>query len=302
MTASASRLSVAGMMWAFAAATSFGVITTLARVSYDAGGTAAAIVALRYGAGTLAAIVLLLALRVPITVPTRAIGPVLGAGCGLLTMSACYLAAVAYIPVGLAALIFYTFPLMVAALAPLTEGLAVSRQRAVAFVIAFGGLGLALGPSFQALDWRGIVLAFGAASGSAAMLIFSTRALAHVTLVGLTFHANLFGLVAVGAVLMVADNPVLGEAAPDFLFPVAVAGVAALVFASVFYVTGVLTQFVALRAMGPSRTAMFLNLEPVVSILTAAVLLGERLTALQYAGGTMVIGALLMASRRMEAT
>ena len=74
----------------------------------------------------------------------------------LMVMSAGYLGAVAYIPVSLAALIFYTFPFYVAVLASLTGREPMTRTKAAALVVAFAGLILALGPSFDELNWRGI--------------------------------------------------------------------------------------------------------------------------------------------------
>jgi drug/metabolite transporter (DMT)-like permease len=53
----------------------------------------------------------------------------------------------------------------------------------------------------------------------------------------------------------------------------------------------------SLRFAPTSRVAPFFNLEPVVTIAVAGLLLGERLNPAQYAGGGLVLVALGLASR-----
>ena len=53
----------------------------------------------------------------------------------------------------------------------------------------------------------------------------------------------------------------------------------------------------AIKHVGSAATAMLLNLEPLISILAAAVVLGERLTMLQFIGAIMVVSALILSTR-----
>ena len=66
---------------------------------------------------------------------------------------------------------------------------------------------------------------------------------------------------------------------------------------AVVYVIAYLLQMLSLRFAATSRVAPFYNLEPIVTIAVAALLLGERLTSMQYAGGGLVLVALVLASR-----
>jgi inner membrane transporter RhtA len=56
----------------------------------------------------------------------------------------------------------------------------------------------------------------------------------------------------------------------------------------------------AIRHLDASRAAVIFNLEPLVSIAFAALLLGETLTFLQLAGVALVVSA-LVASARLQA-
>jgi drug/metabolite transporter (DMT)-like permease len=51
-------------------------------------------------------------------------------------------------------------------------------------------------------------------------------------------------------------------------------------------------MFVSIARIGPFRTALIMNLEPLVATLGSIALLGEVLTPMQAAGGALMIVAL----------
>ena len=87
-----------------------------------------------------------------------------------------YQGSVAFIPVSLAALVFYTFPLLVGAVCGRGRTRSHDRRQGAALLAAFLGLALALGPEFGALDWRGIALALLAAVGMGLTMTFGGAA------------------------------------------------------------------------------------------------------------------------------
>src|SRR5205823_8233135 len=93
-----------------------------------------------------------------------------------LAISMSYLAAVQFIPVALAVIIFYTFPIIILIVAPVVEGHIPGILRIIIGLFAFAGLAIAIGPSFNALDPRGIALAASASAG-AALQAFAGRAI-----------------------------------------------------------------------------------------------------------------------------
>ena len=62
-------------------------------------------------------------------------------------------------------------------------------------------------------------------------------------------------------------------------------------------VVAVTASFAALERLGPADTAVVSTVEPVVSVLVAAAVLGERLSGLQVAGGALVLLAVLALAR-----
>jgi drug/metabolite transporter (DMT)-like permease len=96
--------------------------------------------------------------------------------------------------------------------------------------------------------------------------------------------------------------PLAAVAAPSLLRTDWV-GITPLTWAAVAY-SGILAMVVAylvwyhgVRAIGPTRTAMFANLQPLVAVLVAWVLLNEVPTVFQGTGAAAVIGGLYLARR-----
>jgi drug/metabolite transporter (DMT)-like permease len=63
-------------------------------------------------------------------------------------------------------------------------------------------------------------------------------------------------------------------------------------------VTTNLLWFTAIDRVGPSRAALFANLQPFLAALVALVLLSEAITAVQVVGGVAIAGGIVLASRR----
>ena len=283
----------AGMALAAVGAGSYGVITTFSRLSYEAGGTPWTVVLIRFLAGTGFFGCLLLLKGGRFAVPLADLPRLLLVGAGYAAMTFGYLSAVAFIPVSLAALIFFTFPLMVAALSRRVEGRPLSAAEACLYPLAFLGLALAIGPSLGTLDWRGIALALFGAAGSATIFLSSGPAVARLGLLPLAFHSSLFGGLMVALAYLI-----LGQA----LFPATPLGWTGLGGATLFYLLAVVAQLMAIGLRGAAGSAIVFNLEPLVSIGCAALLLGERLTLLELCGAGLVLASILAAAWRRPTT
>ena len=67
--------------------------------------------------------------------------------------------------------------------------------------------------------------------------------------------------------------------------------------ATLFYIIAILCQFQALARLPAATAAFILNLEPVVSILLASIILKEQLSNLQWLGVILVISVLVASVR-----
>jgi drug/metabolite transporter (DMT)-like permease len=63
-------------------------------------------------------------------------------------------------------------------------------------------------------------------------------------------------------------------------------------------VTTNLLWFTAIDRVGPSRASLFANLQPFLAAIVALVLLHERITMVQVAGGLAIAGGIVLASRQ----
>ena len=208
-------------------------------------------------------------------------------GISIAVMSLGYLGSVKYIPVSLSVLLFFTFPFWVLLLNYFIDGEVPERLKLIAFVIAFFGLALTLGPTWQVLDWRGIALVLAGALGSAGMIIGGAKSVQLISMSNLVFFSNTVGAVLVGIILLLTDSFSLSQT------PLGWAGIASI---CVLFVLGQLSLFAATRHIGSAQTSIMLNLEPFISIGAAMLLLGERLQLSQSLGVLVVISALFMAS------
>jgi drug/metabolite transporter (DMT)-like permease len=67
-------------------------------------------------------------------------------------------------------------------------------------------------------------------------------------------------------------------------------------------VIAILTLFKGMKIIGPSRASIISTIEPVVTVAAASLLLGERISWLQAAGGVLVIAAVIILQLEREVT
>jgi drug/metabolite transporter (DMT)-like permease len=199
-----------------------------------------------------------------------------------------YLSSVAYIPVSLAALLFFTFPLLVGLIAVITGQDRLTFVKAFALVIAFVGLVLAFGPALDTLDWRGVALALSASVAVAVAHVFIAPIFRQYDSVSINFLAHLW---------MLLGFAVYGFAMHDFVLPRHMDGQLFAMASMLLYIAAYTLWSVAIAWIGPVRTAGMMNLEPVISLVVAALVLGERLGRVQIAGGALVLIALMLVAR-----
>ena len=283
-----------GSIIATCSAITFGVLTTLGRLAYDGGSNPLTVVLLRLVTFIVIVGALLLLLRRPGRLPRRALLGTLWMAVTLAMVSLGYLGSVAFIPVSLAALILYSFPLLVGMIAAAAGRERMTIAKAVALLTAFIGLGLALGLGIESLDWRGVACAMVAALGMALTVTFGGEVMRAEDTLVMNFYTNLWLLIGLAAYM---------AAAGGFLLPSTGLGVIGAAGVCVTYVGGFVSLFVSLRMISPVRLAALFNIEPLVTVVAAWLLLGEVLGVMQLIGAALVLGsivAITLASSRIR--
>lgn len=277
-----------GLTLALFAACSLAFVTTCARLTYEAGSTPLTLITIRGALGVIVLFVVAYATTGSITLPRQAWRSTILAGIGLTMITFGYMSSVAYIPVGLAALIFYTFPLVVLAIESIRECRLPGPRRLATFIVAFAGLGLALGPSFDTLNPLGIGLAFMGGLGTVVLLLAAARASQVAETMVIVSYANLFLLPIAGGSMIFFDA---------FALPETGLGWTALGGAGLAYLIGVTAQMFAVKFARASDVSVVHNIEPVVSIAVAWFVLNETLSPLQLVGVALVIAAIFAGTR-----
>jgi drug/metabolite transporter (DMT)-like permease len=265
-------------------AASFACADLLGKVTFRAGGDVLTVATLRgvIGVGILAVWVRLTAQPVRIA-GRRAQWIALGLGALFAANVFLLFKAIDAIDVAVAILTYFVYPLLTGIAAAVLGLEKLSWRGALAALSAFLGLGMMLGAHPAGLALAGVLAALGAA-GCRVVLLLVTRA----TMQGVDPLAmTLYSLVSSTA-LLVAVSVVSLNWQP----PLTTSGWLALIGLSIFIMTGILGVFASTARIGPFRTALFMNLEPLLTAVGSAIFLGELFTPLQALGGAVMIAAL----------
>jgi len=191
--------------------------------------------------------------------------------------------AIRVIPVPVAILAYFIYPLLTGLGGALTGLERLSWRGWAAALVAFAGLAVMVGEQPGGLAPLGLACAVAAAICRTVMLLITRAALTDVDPRLTTWYS----LVSSSALLVVAC--VLTR---DWQPPAGPVGWSAFLGASVTTTIAILALFASTVRIGPFRTALMMNLEPVVSTVLALAVLGEGVTPVQLAGGALMIAAL----------
>ena len=277
-----------GRLYCLLSAVGFGLMAVFAKSAYAEGVSVGSLLVVRFG---LAAVVLLAvagatgALR-RLTRRATVVGLAMGA-CGYALQASLYFSALRHLDAALVALILYVYPALVMLVAVLSGREGISGRRVAALAVALAGIGLVLaGAATGGLDARGALLAFGAALTYTGYIVVGDR---------FTDEAPPVALAAVVCTGATAALLVVGALRGTIALDVgATAWVWLCAIALVSTVGAVLLFFAGMALVGPSTAAILSILEPVVTVVSAAVMFGETLTAVQIAGGALVLAAVVL--------
>jgi probable blue pigment (indigoidine) exporter len=189
------------------------------------------------------------------------------------------------IEVPIAILTYFVYPLLTG-LAAAASGLErVTWRGGVAALTAFLGLALMIGAHPTTLAAAGVVAALGAALCRVAILLVTRALLSGADALRITWYSLLSSTVLFVLVALATRN---------WQPPATMSGWLALLGLSVAITTGLLGVFASTVRIGPFRTALFMNLEPLLTAIGSAFVLGEVLTPLQALGGGIMLAALVM--------
>lgn len=285
------------------AASCFGMLGPVSRLSYDGGMEPLGFVAWRSTIGGIvlaAYLALRLARRSERWVPFRSmsrltLGSMSAAAISGVVLNLSMFVAFGRVTVALALLTFYTYPVMVAIVDAVGRRETPDRSTLAALGLAIGGMVLVVAGGLGSageirVDLLGLALALLAACAQVVFITVSRTGYHAVpalqAMTGILFaDAVIFALIAIASGQAAQlGGPLEHPAVWGLLL---LAGGPGAGLASLLFLTGV-------RLIGGIRTGILALVEPVVGVGLAAILLTEAIGPFQVAGGLLVLGAAVL--------
>ncbi len=268
-----------------------GLNPPLAKLVYSHGGNPETVVAMRYLIGIPILTLFLIISRQKLKFATFRSLPAWVVGLGWTVTSVGYLSSVFFIPVSLAVLLFFTFPIVVTLIDIALGKVGNNLFTLCVVACAFVGLTFVLAPAFDQLDWRGLVLAFVGGLGTATAILVTNHKAQDLDRLSLAMVVLLTGAIIVAPVAILRDALIL---------PATISGNLYLLTAASLNAVALIMMFSAIKRIGSTQTALFMNLEPLVTISVALLFLNEVLSPLQIAGVLVILSVLFASSLRSK--
>ncbi|MFB3885900.1 MAG: DMT family transporter [Thermodesulfobacteriota bacterium] len=276
-----------GVLLIIISAVSFGAAAVFARFAYEAGTDPITLLFLRFGISSLCILLLTLARGAKFPRGRTLLGLILMGALAYFGASFCYFTALTFTSAGLVALLLYLYPAIVTILAVVVLKEQVSTLKIAALALALVGTAFTIGPAGGGKS-AGVILALGAAflysvyilvgskiieqgrATPASAVIITTAAVMFGSLIaikGASFPTTWFGWLSVSAIALIST------------------------------VLGIVTFLAGLERLGPTNAAMLSTIEPVVTVVLAALVLDEAITPLRVAGGVMILLAVILLTK-----
>jgi drug/metabolite transporter (DMT)-like permease len=272
-----------GILFIAISAASFGTLAIFGRYAYDDGMDIFTVLFLRFGLSAAFMTVILVLRREPFP-RGRILAQLIGMGTlGYVGQSFLYLTAINYASAGLVALLLYLYPFFVTILSMIFLREKVSSIKSIALILALTGTALTVGPvSGQMI---GALMAIAAALIYSVYIIVGTNVMKHVSAVqsSTVIFASagaIFGMLALINGLHLPQTTSGGLAMLGMIF--------------ISTIIPVVMFLAGLERVGAVNAAMLSTLEPVVTVLLAMWLFGDKLLPIVLLGGGLILVAVIL--------
>ncbi|NOL45290.1 DMT family transporter [Kribbella sandramycini] len=275
-----------GALFCLLSAAAFGAMAVFGKLSYDADVSVETLLLVRFGMAGVVLLCFALARGALRGLPRRSVLIGLGMGVfGYAAQAGLYFSALTRIDASLVALILYLYPVLVMAGAILLGRESASRRRSWALGIALAGIGLVLsGAATGRFDLLGGLLALGAALVYTCYILVGDRAGVPPLALSALVCVGAFGTFLVGELFR--GGPALDFAPRGWIWLTALSLISTVV--------AILWFFAGMARVGPSVASILSIFEPVVTVASAALVFGEQLSPVQWAGGILVLSAVVI--------
>ena len=292
--ADARRIRV-GVAYVILSAVAFGAMAILARFAFASGIDTPTLLALRFAIAAVVMAALLRARGLPVPRGST-LGVLVALGAvGYGGQAICYFTALRLAPAGLAALLLYLHPALVAVLAAVFLHERLTTAKLVALAIALAGTALTVLPAIGGGEFAGasqVLTGLAFAVASAAFYAVYIVVAAAIGRRAAALPMSTIVITSAAAVFVIAAS-IRGPQWPQTgIGWLSVAGIALL--STVIAIT---LYFAGLERIGPVRASTLSTIEPLCTVVLAALLLDESIAPVQLAGGALILAAAVVIAR-----
>lgn len=280
------------MGWVILSALCFGIMPVLAHVAYAAGMDPVTLLASRFLIASACMAPILWRHRSGIPQGRQLGILILMGGVGFVGEALAFFHALEYASAGIVSLLLYLYPAIVALSSFLLFREPLTLIKRVALGMALVGVMLTLGP-LGASKPLGILLGLLSAIIYAGFVLGSGH-LARFVDARVSTAIVIMSAAAILTTLMLLRGPSFPSRLDGWL--------AAIALGTVSTVLAIMAFLIGVQKVGAVRAATIATVEPMVTVLTAAIFLDERLRLVQIIGGMFILGGMVVLVRFRDAS
>lgn len=278
-----------GILLIVISAASFGTLAIIGRFAYADGMNVTTMLFLRFSIAAVLMFAWMAIRREPLPRGRTLLQLAGMGGLGYVGQSFCFMSAIRYASTGLVALLLYLYPVFVTMLTVVVQKKKLTTRTILALLLATLGAALTANP--QGGQVPGILLAISAALIYAVYILVGTGVMQKVSAV--QSSAVIFASAALVFGLMTAINvPHWPATQTGWWAVIGIALIATMI--------PVATFLGGLKIIGATDASLLSTLEPVVTVVLAAIILGEMVQPLMVVGGVLILGAVLLIVRQTK--
>ena len=190
-----------------------------------------------------------------------------------------------YIPISLAALLFFIYPPLVTLINAVINKKHPGFIKLIAIGITFSGLGVMLGIGFEQFDYRGVIIGLTAGVACAINIVWVNQRVKDVHPFVIVFYQSIIAAIIILVLAMELE---------ELRFPENSAGWWGFTLIILLQSCSIPLFYFSVQRIGPESTGLFNNLQPVASIVAAVLIFNEILTGERLVGAFMVLLGIIM--------
>ena len=274
-----------GVFSALICSLGLGLAVALGRLAFDGGTTPLSVAFFRSLLSVVAMGTICICMGISLKLPRTVLISMLFLGCLFSHMAFGNVGSTKYIPISLAALLFFIYPPVVAILNHVIAKKWPSLIKTISITVAFLGLAVMLGVDLNQIDLRGVVIGITAGIACAVNIIWVARKVSGVHPFVIVFYQSAIASLIIGVLALYLD---------ELRLPHEIGGWFGFLLVGVLQTVSIPFFYFAIQRIGSEPTAMINNSQPIASIVAAILIFNEGLTLERFFGAIMVIGGILV--------